>query len=66
MAKMLKRIYTFFVLVLFAALFAACIYDFSPEELNFKQEDMSLMVIEGDIIPGDYTYIKVYKSVPLD
>ena len=27
---------------------------------------MELLVVEGDIIPGDYTYIKIYKTVPLD
>lgn len=63
---MIKRICTFFVMAVFAVAFTACIYDFSPEELEIEQTNKDLVVIEGDIIPGDYTYVKIYKTVPLD
>lgn len=43
-----------------------CIYDFSPEELDIDMENMEFIVIDGDITPGDYTHVKIYKSVPLE
>ncbi len=63
---MKKRIYTLFAMALIAVAFTACIYDFRPEELEIGQENIDCVVIDGDIIPGDYTYVKVYNSVPLD
>ena len=43
-----------------------CIYDFSPDELDIDMENMEFIVIDGDITPGDYTHVKIYKSVPLE
>lgn len=47
-------------------LFSACIYDFSVSELDPGKEEVSLIVVEGDIAVGDYSYIKVYTTIPLE
>ncbi|MBE6228957.1 MAG: DUF4249 domain-containing protein [Bacteroidales bacterium] len=47
-------------------LFSACIYDFSPSELEIDRNQLELIVVEGDIAVGDYSYIKIYTTIPLD
>ena len=64
--KIMKRVYSFLLSVLSMVLCMGCIYDFSPEELDIDMENFEFIVIDGDITPGDYTYVKIYKSVPLE
>ena len=49
-----------------ALLFPACIYEFSIEELEIEGLSEEMVVIEGDILAGDYSKIRVYTSIPLD
>ncbi len=50
------------LVLLFILSFAGCVYDFIPDKLE-KFEDM--VVIDGDIVVGDYTYVSISKAIGL-
>ena len=57
--KMKKR--QLLILMLMALMTGACIYDFNAEVPGTE----GIVVIEGDILIGDYTRVRVTTSMPL-
>ncbi len=57
--NMTKRVNKYIVAVIASVLFFGCVYDFDPSEYwDYKEA----VVIEGDIIIGDYSYFRVSKT----
>ncbi len=58
-ATMTKRANKYIVAVIASLMFFGCVYDFDPSEYwDYKEA----VVIEGDIIIGDYSYFRVSKT----
>ena len=53
----------FAVAIIFA--FGGCVYEFVPDPGELEMEDMKVVVIEGDIVAGGITYVRVGYSLPL-
>ena len=55
---MMKNLYRIFVMVLLVVA-AGCVYDYEPEDGDIQGLDSPLVVIDGDIIVGGITRVKV-------
>lgn len=42
-----------------------CVYEFIPDPGELEMEDINVVVIEGDIVAGGITYVRVGYSLPL-
>ena len=54
----MKNLYRIFVMVLLVVA-AGCVYDYEPEDGDIQGLDSPLVVIDGDIIVGGITRVKV-------
>ena len=61
----MKNIFRILVL-LGAAVFAGCVYEFHPDMERIEGLDMYVLVVEGDIIVGGETVVKLSYAMPLD
>ena len=58
----MKRLLKSLLLLLLAALPTACVYDFDPG----AEGDVKALIIEGDILAGDYTLVQLSNLQALD
>lgn len=52
--------------VLFAAAVSGCVYEFHPDMEQIEVEDLSALVVEGDIAVGGETVVKLSFTAPLE
>ena len=61
---MIKNLYRILAMMMLAVA-AGCIYDYEPEDGDIQGLDEPLVVIDGDIIVGGVTRVKVGFTQPL-
>lgn len=61
----MRKLTMLFAAVAIVLAFGGCVYEFVPDSGELEMEDINVVVIEGDIVAGGITTVRVGYSLPL-